>query len=190
MLKLRGKLREKPWPHLYLDTVFEDEVYKDLLGSLPPVERCKPLGGYPNRLVWPLAGKKGLWGDIRDAISSSELTQALCHQLDVKVPAYPKAAICRDLPGYSIKPHVDASFKVMTLIMYLPDDMSQKWQGTRLLEKEGDEIVYAKQLGFFPNVGLAFNPRMPGTWHEVHPVETLRTTLHVCYFDTPERAFK
>jgi len=184
MLAIKGSDRTVPWPHIYFHQVFEQEFYAELLDNLPPLQQCQPLTGYEDRLFWPIEG--GIWEDVRKAICFEQLTKALCERLGVTRPAYPKAAICRDLPGYQIKPHVDASFKVMTLMIYLPQGMDQKFLGTMLWEPRFER---AKQVGFFPNVGLAFKTDAD-TWHSAGPMDSVRDTLHVCYFDTPDREWR
>lgn len=189
MLQVKAKFRDHPWDHLYLESVFTEEVYDQIVHTKPMLKRCKPLPGYADRMVWPLKGATGFWGQVRDAITHPDLMDSIAKRLGVTRKFYPKVAVCRDLPGYIIPPHVDATFKTMTFLVYIPDGLTQKLLGTRLLKKEDGEFTFAKQVGFFPNVGIAFKPS-PGSWHEVPMTmqeDGIRDTLHVCCFDTPER---
>ena len=187
-MRLKAIFRDDPWPHLFIEEVFDSTVYMQILKHIPPLKKMKLLGGYPNRKIAPLVERQGFWGEIRAALESSELTKALSDKLGVTKECWPKAAICRDLPGYYLAPHADASFKVMTLIAYLPEDNSQGMEGIRLLKRVGGKITNIKQLGFFPNVGLAFKVTKD-SWHEVGHVAQGKTrdSIQICYFDTPER---
>lgn len=190
MLKLKAIHREKPWPHLFFEEVFEEIIYPELLEHLPPTNRLRMLKGYPNRKICPLVGRQGFWGEVRKALTSEKLTEALKKRLGITKDCYPKAAICRDLPGYYIAPHTDASYKVMTLVIFLPKDDSQHQLGTVLFGREDGKIITAKQLGFFPNVGFAFKVTSE-SWHEVShvPPGKPRDTIQVCYFSTPKQGW-
>jgi len=189
MLQMKGVARTHPWDHLYFEQVFSYPVYRDMLRNLPEVDECPTLSGYPLRHHYNLDQSSGFWGDVNAEITSAHLTESLKARFNITRDCYPKAAICLDRPGYHIPPHKDASYKVMSFIIYLPKDESQKMLGTRLLKREGAEFTHSKQLGFFPNIGIVF-PVTGESWHEVPPIDSLRATLNICYFTTPDRMFK
>ena len=192
VLELKITPRDKPFPHLFFSKVFTDEAYEYLLANMPAMSKCTTLDSpkYKKfRRIYPLADKPE-FDNIYGALMDPGLRNSLMQLLQVDRLCYPQPSILRDLPGYNIDAHTDASFKVMTVVLFLPGDASQKLLGTRLLDKK--KPTYVKQLGFFPNTGVAFKVTK-SSWHDVQPTPEdsgIRDTLQICYFDTPERAFK
>jgi hypothetical protein len=190
ILELKITPREKPFPHLYFPQVFTEETYEYILANLPIISKCTTLDNYKEfRRVYTLADKPEFI-EVNAALTDHKLRDTLAKLLNIDRMCFPQASIFRDLPGYSIAPHTDASFKIMSMILFLPGDDSQKMLGTRLLDKHIP--TYVKQLGFFPNTGFAFKVTK-FSWHDVQttPEDSgLRDTLQTCYFDTPDRLFK
>lgn len=186
MLALKGSPRTTPWPHLYLRQVFTDSAYEQLLLGIPDLEFCTPLEGYEGRLFWPLP-LGGMWSFVVDALCSPELTKALSQQLGVTRSVYPKGAVCRDLPGYEIPSHIEPAHVVMKLIIFLTLNMEQKFFGPKLLI--GEDGMVGKQIGFFPNVGFVYKSDA-NTWTSAGPMDSVRNTLQICYFDAPTREWK
>jgi hypothetical protein len=187
--------RTEPWPHLFFQRAFKPEVYTEIQDNLPSLKRFTTLDTYKEyRRVWALSSAEAgtFWHDVNTVFTSNMFRDEISTLLKVDKPLYPKPALIYDLPGYEIGPHRDASFKAATMLIYLPEDSSQKMLGTRLLKKEDGEFTFRKQLGFFPNTGVAFKPDAR-SWHDVPktpPSSGIRKTLHICFFDTPEREFK
>jgi hypothetical protein len=187
--------RTEPWPHLFIERAFSGPEYADILDNLPDIKDFTTLATYKeHRRVYPLAQCESgsLLAGINNALTSEAFVKTVSELLDVNRPMYPKPALIYDLPGYSIKPHCDASFKVATMIIFLPEDDRQKMLGTHLLKREGGKITTRKQLGFFPNTGFAFKVTKTSL-HDVPdtpPKSGIRRTLHICFFDTPGREFK
>jgi hypothetical protein len=188
MMELRAGPRENPWPHLFFFQVFKKKFYPQLNEFMPAIKDMGQLRGgtYPNRYIYPLKDSKVLfWQEVNAAVTHKNFQKPLFELLGITQPAWPKAALTRDLPGYQIAPHPDANFKVATVLFYLPADHTQCKLGTLLI---GPEKI--KQVGFFPNTGLAFKT----TKKSIHEVKTVpegppRNCLQICFFDTPERTW-
>ena len=83
-----------------------------------------------------------LWRTVSDALSAPEIQAALRERLQKglemrakgsgeswPVPMYPQPVLYADFDGYAIKPHPDTRRKVLTMLIYMPEDESQR--GTR-----------------------------------------------------------
>ena len=80
------------------------------------------------------------------------------------VPMYPQPVLYADFDGYAIKPHPDTRRKVLTMLIYMPEDESQRDLGTTVYKISPMGVFAWKSYGlvkektapFLPNTGFAF----------------------------------
>ena len=162
-----------PYSHFYLEKVFPDHIFKQILQLLPPAS-CywadNPRihtrdDGLVTRNILSLTAPldhvpepyRSFWAEIGQALTSPRLRQVVFAKLSKdlsrrfrmpaekldSVPAYPKPALVKDLGGYEIAPHKDTRSKIVTMQFYLPEDMSKADLGT---------AVYRQRLFRFKNL--------------------------------------
>ncbi len=91
------------------------------------------------------------------------------------IKGFPRGVLFRDTDEYRIKPHPDGESRIVTMMFYLPSDLSQEDLGTSLYEKQplhkrllGNKFEEVKRFPYRPNSGMAFviNRRPDKTsWH-------------------------
>jgi hypothetical protein len=155
-------LREYPYPHFYLESVFPDEFYRSVrkywpdgasLVSLADSGRVTP-GAYPDRFILPFTPKKieklskekrDFWHDFGSWFLGERFLQALLRKFSSglqrrfgdaldRQPFEVDSLIVRDRVNYRLGPHTDATSKVLSLLFYCPDDDSMKHLGTSIYE--------------------------------------------------------
>ena len=109
-----------------------------------------------------------LWKDIalRFKVSREEVPD---------LTGYPRGVMFRDTDEYRIKPHPDGTSRVVTMMYYLPRDLSQEDLGTSLYVKHpvlkrlfNGKFEEVKRFPYRPNSGMAFVVnRLPEhtSWH-------------------------
>lgn len=192
-LVFEATAREDPFKYAYFSQVFSNDLYAKVLENIPSRKACTTLDSraYKKyRRIYRLdESVSPFWIALNDTLKSDRVKEYIFGLLGIEREAYPRIAVVRDLPGYNIQPHSDADFKVCTVMFYLPSNALQKMLGTRLLSADGNNI---KQMGFFPNTGLAFEVN-DVSWHDrpaTPPDSGIRDSLIICYFDTPTREFR
>ena len=138
----------------------------------------------------PLADdQREFWTTVTNVILSEQVKRAVFAKLwkDIafrfkvdreEVPdltGYPRGVLFRDTDEYRIKPHPDGESRIVTMMYYLPRDMSQESLGTSLYVKNplhkrlfGDKFEEVKRFPYRPNSGMAFViNRLPEktSWH-------------------------
>ena len=155
-----ARLREYPFPHVYVESVFPPDFYASLrshwvdasslvrLGESGRVNR----GAYPQRYVLPLTGdeieklppgRREFWSELADWLLGSAFLDAIM----LKFARYARgrfgerleamrfftdAIVVRDLTNYVLGPHTDSPQKVLALVFYCPDDASRSHLGTSI----------------------------------------------------------
>lgn len=151
----------EPFSHLYVQGMFPDDFYVELLENIKAVEAYKPLkhkdamraDGSSTRHVMPLNDEalaaleerhRQYFDLVREVFAAPDIKRKLFTLLapglrdrigkaDVEdVAAYPKSGLFKDASGYKISPHKDVATKLVTTQFYLPPDDSQKSFGTSL----------------------------------------------------------
>lgn len=152
----------EPFSHVYLEEVFPDDVYRELLGRLPAPElygraaerHTDGEGGYVrSRLELTAANLAGmpaparaLWSGVAAALTAPELKQAMFTKLarDLafrygipeaqvgQLAGHARPTLYRETEGFEIPPHPDTRKKVVTMHLYFPADRSQLELGTAL----------------------------------------------------------
>lgn len=208
----RATVQRSPFAHAYLEQVWPEDVYADLLASLPPVSRYRDDNpakyGRPDgrscRQVLPLGDPteiSPLWAGVREILASPDLQAAVCAHFGLRAThadgrpvSASRPVLVRDLPGYWIEPHPDSRAKHITMQFYLPADASQIALGTTLYQLRPFRpaawmgrtpfMQSVHRFPFTPNSGYIF----PVRWNSFHGVERLaddsgvRQTLMNTYY--------
>lgn len=183
---LSGTVFDKPYPHLVFENFFPGDVYRRLIGHWPDIDRYVDLNGARTRKQYTLWDRRveagdpertDLWRTVSDALSAEPLQDALRKRLHKglemrakgsgegwPVPMYPQPVLYADFDGYVIKPHPDTRRKVLTMMIYMPEDESQRELGTTVYRISPMGVfawktyglVKAKTTAFLPNTGFAF----------------------------------
>lgn len=183
---LDGAVFDKPYPHLVFENFFADDVYRRLISGWPDIDRYVDLNGARTRKQYTLwdpsieAGDKertDLWRTVAQALSAEPLQDALRKRLHKgfelrskgsgegwPVPMHPQPVLYADFEGYAIKPHPDTRRKVLTMMIYMPEDESQRELGTTVYKIspmgvfawKSYGLVKVKTTAFLPNTGFAF----------------------------------
>jgi hypothetical protein len=157
---------EAPFSHLYLENVFPDEVYEELLASLPDPgsysrahERYGKADGDSVRWMYHLTPERindlpdetqEFWRGLAAALTAAQLKEAMYSKLAVdlafrynvpfdevsRLPGYSRPTLYRETDGFEIPPHPDTRKKIVTMQLYCPRDGSQLDLGTALYRRK------------------------------------------------------
>lgn len=145
------------------------------------------------RLAMPLMGGYGdPWHYFGEDMLDERVTAVVRRKLELGDQAlYPRAALLRDYPGYSIRIHSDSPRKVATLQIYLAADDSAPHLGVRFYRENGAEMVETGAVPYLPGSGYMFR-RTPYSWHgvaETTEADGVRNSLMLIYFSDPRSDF-
>ena len=155
-------LRDYPYPHLYVESVFPDEFYRSVrrywpdgasMVSLAESGRITP-GAYPDRFILPFAPeeieklpreKRDFWRDFGSWFLGERFLRALLQKFGSDLQRRFGSAlhrqsfrvdslIVRDRVNYQLGPHTDSPRKVLSLLFYCPGDDGMKHLGTSIYE--------------------------------------------------------
>ena len=213
-----------PFPHLMMQRCFPESRYDEIVANLPDDSFYEPLihkdsvredGTSPriqaslaeDRLpLLPEGRQREIWTAITNAFRADEVKLAFMRKLEPglrerhtgpleSIEAYSRPALNRDVAGYEILPHPDTKAKVMSGLLYLPADESQRALGTSLyaplpsipgLKKRFRNV---KTVPFAPNSGLIFAVTKR-SFHGREPLSEgcgVRNYLALTYYDDPTR---
>jgi len=190
----RSELRTQPFEHIYMENVFDPQVYVELLAAMPDrrfyhelshVDALRPDGTstrlrlylYPEFLKRLPAEQRKIWVPIGRALCSDELQSAFKRKFRAalelrfgkpveRLKLYPVPILLRDQPGYRIGIHSDRPTKGITVQYYLPRDDTQRDVGTIFHEGEsGEAASRTTQMAFMPASGYAFPVTQTKSWH-------------------------
>ena len=184
-----SKMFDNPYPYLYINEFFNHDTYQDILKSLNEtefieIEKSRGTKGYPLRFT----GKTPEF--LNNFLMNGAFKEALLSKFGIVDDNYSEDLILvRDLPGYSIPPHTDSVKKVITVLIYLPEDNSMEEEGTSIYrpKKDGfickdgrhynfDDFDKVKTMPFRPNSMFAF-ARTDNSFHGVSPSKCIRNVL-------------
>jgi hypothetical protein len=191
----------KPYPHLVFRNFWPEDFYRELLTKRPDYDNYFQLNGANTRRQFTLfdnscdAGddeRRALWKVVSDVCSSQELEAAMRKQLDEglrirakaskegwPVPMYPRPVLYADYDGYMIKPHPDTRRKVLTMMIYLPEDDSQRALGTTLYRLSPKGLFSWKSFGLTDDKTVPFLPNTGAAFVVIHPTyDFFRTSWH------------
>ena len=182
-----SNVRNKPYEHCLIENIFSEDFYEELINNVPNDDEYKPTeyvsetrDGNPTRykislkdptdnrlLNYPSLQKLSkilLSKEIYSALSN--LFSNINKSKDVGVNVY----LFRDKVGYKLAPHSDASYKIISLIIYLAKNDSYKEVGTIINTKgEDGQFIKYDQVEYKRNSGFAF-PVVDTSFHSVDEV--------------------
>ena len=198
---LAARVFSKPYPHMAFENFWPEAFYRELLQKRPDEQNYFQMNKDNTRRQFTLfdgscdAGddeRRQLWRRVSDVLSAPEIEAALRQKLDEglrlrekgskegwPVKMYPRPVLYSDYDGYAIKPHPDTRKKVLTMLIYMPEDDSQRDLGTTIYKIspmgvfrwKSYGLVEDKTMPFLPNSGCAFvviHPRhnlLRSSWH-------------------------
>jgi hypothetical protein len=142
-----------PFPHYYLENVFPEDYYQELLRHLPSTEVYENLyevtdlkldhfrhrnqrdmnEGWTERLPREL---QPFWNSFNEWFLGPELAQAALQSFSKHRITWPEASVesqfIRHRAGYFLGPHSDLYTKLVVLLLYLAPDNSAEHLGTSL----------------------------------------------------------
>lgn len=181
-----AEVRLHPTPHIFVENVFPDNVYKDILSNLPDnyvtIDKVRQIKGYKKRLV--SIPDSSFWDELNAELRSGLLKQVLCNKFGISSEGLTdETLLIRDLTGYKIGPHTDSPAKVISALFYLAKDESQLDAGTSLYvpKKQGfvcsggphhkfTDFKRVETLPFKPNSLFAFL-KTHTSFHGVEPYQ-------------------
>ena len=164
------------------------------------------------------AGPQALWRAVAAALAAPQLKQVVyaklardlafrygVHEADAAgLKGHSRPTLYRETEGFEIPPHPDTRKKVVTMHLYLPEDLSQRELGTALYKRRPlalplggwrHRFAKVKQFDFRPNSGYAFvvnNTLTKKSWHgreELPPGAGVRNTLLNTFYETPRDGY-
>jgi hypothetical protein len=213
-------IREYPYPHIYVPDVFPKDFYAAMQRNLPdsdamiPIEKARPVKGYKERFVLSLGqdhldtlpeGKKEFWQDVAGWLLAGRLMDTLLTKFQPYIERRfqntagmefrNESLLVQDVTKYALGPHTDASHKVITLLFYLPKDLSQSHLGTSIyLPKERtftcpggphygfEDFRRVATMPFQPNSLFGF-VKTNNSFHGVEPVLDADTRRWLLLYD-------
>ena len=198
---LAGAYFDKPYPHLTFENFFPADVYQRLIGHWPDIDKYVDLNAARTRKQFTLHDRKAdagdaertqLWRMVSDAVSAPEIEAAMRERLrrglEIRakgsgegwpVPMYPQPVLYADFEGYAIKPHPDTRRKVITMMIYMPDDDSQRELGTTVYKVSPMGVFAWKTYGLVKDKTFPFLPNSGAAFVVIHPAHNLlRTSWH------------
>ncbi len=198
---LKARVFPKPYPHMAFEHFWPEDFYRLLLAKRPDPDGYVKLNKEDTRRQFTLfdgscdAGddeRRELWKLVSDVLSSPALEEALRVRLDeglrIRVkgsgeawpaPMYPRPVLYADYDGYAIKPHPDTRKKVLTMLIYMPEDDSQKALGTTIYKISPMGVFHWKSYGLVEDKTLPFLPNSGLAFVVIHPRHNLlRTSWH------------
>ncbi|MCI4680240.1 hypothetical protein K9U39_06780 [Rhodoblastus acidophilus] len=191
----------KPYPHMIFRDFWPEDFYRELNAKRPEEKNYFQLNGANTRRQFTLfdgscdAGddeRRALWKLASDVLSAPELEAAMRTRLDEglkirsnaskegwPIPMYPRPVLYCDYDGYRIKPHPDTRRKVITMMIYMPEDDSQKALGTTLYRLSPQGLFSWKHFGLAEEKTVPFLPNSGCAFVVIHPAyDFLHTSWH------------
>ena len=229
----RADVSDRPFSHLYVEDFFPREFYRGLIDNLPSADsyyamaekRLTPEGDFtrtgfdltPDGVAAMPQRSRELWSEVIDALAHEEFKRKVFGLLatdlasrfsiapklvpDLPVRCIPK--LFRDVSGYRIDPHPDTRRKIVTMMIYLPRDDSQRELGTSLYRRRTTvrglvdktaRFEEVKRFPFMPASGFAFvvsNRIGKRSWHGREPLpqgSTVRHSLAMTFYAPDDKA--
>jgi hypothetical protein len=154
-------IREYPFPHIYVESVFPQDFYAELRRNWPTGEHLVSLSSTgrvdpdysPERFVMPLCESevnklpcpaRQFWSGFAEwLVVKQRFMQVLIEKFGSHVERrfgprlssvgfYAESLVVRDHTNFALGPHTDAPHRLMSLLFYCPDDDATKHLGTSL----------------------------------------------------------
>lgn len=195
-----AELISEPFPHLVVKDLLPVEShakaegeYYDFISGLPnsedyvPIKKVRNLRGYPERFVAPTF-ERPEWID--------SMSVALKKKFGLTGDYSDETLLIRDVKGYKIGPHTDATHRVLSAIFFLPWGDGNPGLGTSIytpkdksFKCEGgphysfDKFDKVKTIPYEPNTMFVFLK----TDNSFHGVEETTETRNVLLYDLQKR---
>lgn len=149
----KARVELDPFPHFYLENVFPDDYYQELLRNLPSTDVYDNLyevtdlkldhfrhrnqrdmdTGWTARLPAEL---RPFWNSFNEWFLGPELARAVLDSFHSQRSSWPEVSVesqfIRHRAGYFLGPHSDLYTKLVVLLIYLAPDDSSEHLGTSL----------------------------------------------------------
>jgi hypothetical protein len=131
-----ARIRPYPFPHIYIQDVFPADFYTDFITNLP-AESDYSFGKssyHGRRFADPAkdATIQSLATPEFLKIAISPFRDSIGQKFGIKPIVHTDLRLIRDQENYSIGPHTDAPWKILSFLFYLPSDDSLKEHGTSI----------------------------------------------------------
>ena len=197
-----ARVERRPFWHFIVEGIFPDELYREMLASLPNPRLYEAFGyekhatgGASNRGRFVLTNSKldqllgrqrSLWLGIRDALGCPQfktavferIAEGLAYRFGVSqeaaaaVAGYPLPELFRETAGYEIKPHPDTRRKLVTMQIALPPDDRQRDIGTEFYRRSFSPLALLRKPCGFEVVKRA--PFLPNVAYVFAVINSLR----------------
>lgn len=174
-----------PFPHFYARPIFPEDYYRELLARLPapgdgvyvPIDETGtvPKGAYRERHICSLNDLEGreaeaqsgsFWAELSSWLMSERFADLIMRMFKAEIEQRfgrhaflrikTECRFVRDHTNYSITPHTDSPSKLVSLLFYLPRDMSKRHLGTSIYVPRDPEFRCPKgthyEFGLFKHV--------------------------------------
>ncbi len=206
----------EPFPYFHIENFFPDDFYAELLkrklqpNQLTPISDTGRAMNVQSRDVMPICEESlaslpdeqhAMWQFVQTIMSSNEFLfsaiKVFGNQLKAlgrtQLNVYPEVLIMQDTKGYGITPHTDRPHRLMSIMVYLPQDSSHSHLGTSVYVPKEREFRCTKGLNYsreyfdivntvpyVPNSAFGFL-RTDNSFHGVDTIEddVIRDTI--CY---------
>lgn len=195
-----ARAAEAPFFHLEFDRFFPDDIYRQMIATLPVTADYRPMSGrskdsnrpdgtptrvkidlFPEYVRFLPRQKRAVWDLVGRVLCSGALQAAFMRRLApglerrfgkdfADVGMFPVPVLTRDVTGYAIAPHTDTHWKGITVLVYLPPDHSLEHIGTVIHEKAADGSMKRAGQGKFAPNTGLAFAVGDNTWHSVDPV--------------------
>ena len=149
----KARVELDPFPHFYLENVFPDDYYQEMLRNLPATDVYDNLyevtdlkldhfrhrnqrdmdGGWIDRLPKDL---QPFWKSFNDWFLGPDFARAVLDSFHSQRSSWPEVSVesqfMRHRAGYFLGPHSDLYTKLVVLLIYLAPDNSAEHLGTSL----------------------------------------------------------
>lgn len=213
-----------PYPHCYLEEALPPEYYAQLQSMLPdpatllPLEQARGVKGYDERFVLEFKEEQfarltpaqdAFWRELHRWLVGGRFLQLMLTKFAPFIQQrfqgrndmrfHDEALLVQDITRYQLGPHTDAPRKVLTLLFYLPADLSQQHLGTSMYVPKDREFRCAGgphhphalfdrvwTMPFRPNSAFAFL-KTNASFHGVEPVMDANTRRWLLLYDIYEK---
>lgn len=200
------QLELDPYPHFVIDELFPEDYYRLMLMARPSDAELVCLDdtgrahGYPERFVMQLPEglqqlqdphKRRFWQTHLNWFLSEGLMVELLKRLREQIVALgvtklnvrAEAMFMRDLQGYKIGPHTDSPARLLSMMVYLPEDDQHQHLGTSVFKPLAagqtcaghshhgfDAFQEVRRAPYRPNSAFGFL-KTENSFHGVYPLE-------------------
>jgi hypothetical protein len=216
-----ARILDFPYPHFFIEDVFPKDYYDTIQANIPdpsvmiPIEQARPVQGYKERFVLDLSDEKhratlpqqqrDFWVEFSSWLCSGRFAGLALQKFQPYLqqrfkngpqPQYHnEALLVEDITKYSLGPHTDSPRKAITMLFYLPKDLSQAHIGTSIYVPKDPNFKCpgGPHYGFDPFVRLHTMPFKPNSlfvfvktdnsFHGVEPVTDPDTKRWLLLFD-------